>query len=337
MTVDIKTTSIQPRRHTFAHIARRQGSDKAASRYDEATYDMQPTSNFHYRPIWAPEFELFDQRRTAVVMEDWDALKDPRQYYYGAYTIARARMMEATEKSFAFVEKRQGLAGIDPEWSAAIELYLIPLRHFEWGANMNNCNITDLGYGAAITQATMYATMDRLGNAQILSRIGLLMDGQSGESLVRAKASWMEHPVWQPIRHLVEDSLVLTDWFEQFIAQNFILDGLVYSLAYGSFDSKGQTRGAHNISLLTEFLTDWHDETIRWVDSVIARVAAESPENESLVAGWISSWKELGAKALEPLAVEILRDGAPEAITAATERLEARAAKFFTNSEVRSR
>ncbi|AUW60551.1 phenol hydroxylase (plasmid) [Sphingobium sp. SCG-1] len=328
MTVDIKTTSVQPRRNTFAHIARRLGSDKPASRYEEATYDMQPSANFHYRPTWAPEFEIFDRSRTKVVMDDWDALKDPRQYYYGAYTIARARMMESTEKNFAFVDKRQAFNKIDADWRALLELYIVPLRHFEWGANMNNCNITDLGYGAAITQATMYATMDRLGNAQVLSRIGLLLDNQSGESLTRAKAVWMEHLAWQPIRQMVENSLVLDDWFEQFIAQNFVFDVLMYSLVFGAFDEEGQNRGAAAVSLLTEFLTDWHDETTRWVDFVITRVAKESPANASKIRDWIVEWKAVALTALEPLACEILGEGSVAALEIAEQKLDARMAKF---------
>ncbi|WP_070156801.1 aromatic/alkene monooxygenase hydroxylase subunit beta [Sphingobium phenoxybenzoativorans] len=334
MTVDIKTTSVQPRRNTFAHIARRSGSDKAASRYDEATFDMQPSANFHYRPTWAPEFELFDKRRTALEMEDWDAFKDPRQYYYGAYTIARARMMESTEKNFAFVEKRRSFDSIEPNWRDLLQLYLIPLRHFEWGANMNNCNITDLGYGAAITQATMYATMDRLGNAQILSRIGLLLDNQTGESLATAKMAWMELPVWQPIRRMVEDSLVLNDWFEQFVAQNFVFDTLVYSLVLGAFDDEGQKRGAHGVSLLTEFLSDWHDETARWVDAVLTRAAKESPQNANLISSWVAKWSGIALPALEPLAREVLRNDAETALGSAEERLEARFAKFRTDDRV---
>lgn len=328
MTVDIKTTTVQPRRHTFAHIARRLGSDKPASRYEEATYDMQPSANFHYRPTWAPDYEIFDRRRTVVTMEDWDALKDPRQYYYGAYTIARARMMESTEKNFAFVEKRSAFAKIDADWRAKLELYIVPLRHFEWGANMNNCNITDLGYGAAITQATMYATMDRLGNAQILSRIGLLLDNQTGDSLAKAKMDWMEHPAWQKTRQMVEDSLVLEDWFEQFVAQNLVFDALVYSLVFGAFDAEGQDRGAAAVSLLTEFITDWHEETTRWVDFVMTRVAKETPENAAAIEAWITKWKAIALAALLPLANEVLGDGASAALKITEQKLDARVAKL---------
>ena len=45
--------------------------------------------------------DIFDPKRTAIVMKDWYAFKDPRQFYYGTYTLARARMQEAAEAGFA--------------------------------------------------------------------------------------------------------------------------------------------------------------------------------------------------------------------------------------------
>ena len=84
MSVEIKTAAVEPVRQTFSHVARRLGSDKPASRYQEATFDLQSDCNFHYRPLWDPERELYDKRRTAIVMKDWYAFKDPRQFYYGA-------------------------------------------------------------------------------------------------------------------------------------------------------------------------------------------------------------------------------------------------------------
>ena len=93
MQIDLRTVSITPLRQTYNHVADRLGGDKAASRYIEATMDVQANANFHYRPTWDPEHELFDATRTALKMKDWYALKDPRQLYYGSYTQARARRL----------------------------------------------------------------------------------------------------------------------------------------------------------------------------------------------------------------------------------------------------
>ncbi len=137
MQIDLRTVSITPLRQTYNHIAERQGADKPASRYIEGTMNVQPDANFHYRPTWDPQHELFDPRRTRLVMQDWYALKDPRQFYYGAYTQARARMQEVAEADFEFVEER-GLADRydDAARRKALDFY-VPLRHVAWGANMN--------------------------------------------------------------------------------------------------------------------------------------------------------------------------------------------------------
>ena len=76
MSIEIKTSTLEPIRNTFEHTKRRFG-DKPASRYQEASYDIAPEKNFHYRPMWQPDKLLNDTSRTAVVMEDWYAYQRP--------------------------------------------------------------------------------------------------------------------------------------------------------------------------------------------------------------------------------------------------------------------
>src|SRR6185437_3054458 len=147
MQIDIKTSAVQQVRQTFSHVARRLGADKPASRYQEATLELQPEDNFHYRPLWQPEFALYDKGRTAIHMNDWYAFKDPRQYYYGAYTIARARQQDAMEKNIEFVTRRRLLADLPDDAKARIAALMVPLRHLEWAANTNNCFVTGYGWG----------------------------------------------------------------------------------------------------------------------------------------------------------------------------------------------
>ena len=134
MQIDLRTVSIQPLRQTFDHLARRFG-DKPASRYQEGSYDIQAAENLHYRPTWDPEQELYDTRITKIVMHDWYALKDPRQFYYSTYTLARARQQDSMEANFAFVENL-ALSELLPAELRQIALdLLVPLRHAAWGAN----------------------------------------------------------------------------------------------------------------------------------------------------------------------------------------------------------
>lgn len=300
MQIDLRTVSITPLRQTYNNIAERLGADKPASRYLEATMDVQAQANFHYRPTWDPEHELFDARRTKIVMKDWYALKDPRQLYYGTYTMARARMQETAEADFDFVESR-GLAERYDEAArrTAMDFY-VPLRHVAWGANMNGSYQCAYGFGTAITQPCLYAGMDQLGIAQYLTRLGLLLGHQS--DLEAGKHAWLNAPAWQPLRKLVEDTWVVKDWFELFVAQNVALDGVLFGLAYKEVDVALSERAGPTVSMLTRFQAEWFPDACKWVDSVVKVAAAESAENKALLNQWYGHWRERVRVALEPIA-----------------------------------
>lgn len=325
MTIEIKTATLEPVRNTFANIERRFG-DKPASRYQEATYDLQGEVNFHYRPLWQPQYELNDKNRTQIKMGDWYDLKDPRQFYYGTYVQQRAKHQEAAETNYSFFEKR-GLAEHLPEdVKNTLLTYLIPLRHVEHTANLNNMYGCAFGYGTTITQALIYNGMDRLGNAQYLSRIGLLLDGNTGESLKTAKQEWLKNPVWQPMRALCEEMTTVEDWFEVFVAQDLVVDTLVFNLFYEQLDQKLGSMGGRDVALLTEFMHVWTKDSSRWLDSVLKTTTNESEENRALLEKWVNHWRKKTLEALNPVATAML--GNSDTLNAADALLEERLKKI---------
>ena len=325
MHIDLRTVSIEPLRQTFDHIAARIGADKPASRYLEGTMDLQPDANFHYRPTWDPEHEIFDATRTAITMKDWYALKDPRQFYYGAYTASRAKMQETAEADFDFVETR-GLADAydDAAKRTALDFY-IPLRHVAWGANMNGASMCAYGFGTAITQPCLYQGMDQLGVAQYLTRMGLVL-GDQGE-VQAAKQAWMDQPQWQELRRYVEDTLVIKDWFEMFVAQHVALDGLLFGLAYKEVDQALSAKAGPTVSLLTRFQAELFDDSSKWVDASLRIAAAENPGNKVQLQKWIAHWRARAVIALQPLATMALGGDADAALARVAARLDARLAK----------
>lgn len=327
MTIDLKTVDIKPLRHTYAHVAQYIGEDKTASRYQEGTLGVQPSANFHYRPTWDPDHDLFDPSRTAIVMSNWYALKDPRQFYYASWTMTRARQQDAMEANFEFVESR-GMTDLIPEALATQALaVLVPLRHAAWGANMNNSQICAMGYGTAFTAPAMFHAMDNLGVAQYLTRLALTVSGP--QILDDAKAAWLANPAWQALRRYVEDTLVLADPVELFVAQNLVLDGLLYPLVYDRFvDEQVALRNGSAIAMLTAFMPEWHDESSRWVDAVVKTMAAESEDNRACLARWAHQWEEQAAAALLPVAELAFSANAQAVLDEVREQLRRRIAKL---------
>jgi phenol hydroxylase P1 protein len=326
MQIDIKTKELKPVRQTYTHIAERLGGDKPASRYQEAVLDVQATENFHYRPTWQPGKELYDPTRTALVMEDWYKFLDPRQYYYGSYCMVRAKQQDTANENFKMAEKRGLIDALPEAVRRSIAEFIVPLRHYEWGANMNNAQICAMGYGAAITSTAMMNAGDRLGNAQYITRIALLLSGNDREIIDRAKADWTDRDIWQGLRRAVEDSLVTEDWFELFVAQNLVMDGLVHPLMFDAFATKLVAEGGSVFTLLSEFIFDWNAETTRWVDRQIEVATGESDANRQRVNGWFETWLDKAAQGLKPLAEAAFGDGGA-ALNKARDALVARAAR----------
>ena len=326
MQIDLQTIAIKPLRHTFDNIARRIGADKPATRYQEGTLDMQQEANFHYRPTWDPDHMIYDRARTVIKMADWYAFKDPRQFYYGAYTLARAKQQDTAEANFDFVENR-GLAATLPEnLRDTVLKLLLPLRHVAWGSNMNNASICAYSYGTGFSQPHIYHSMDQLGIAQYITRVGLLLG--SVDVLDEAKRAWMEDDTWQGLRRFVEDTMVLKDPFELFVAQNVALDGLLYPLVYETIiDDVLSAKGGTSVAMLTQFMTDWFAETKKWADATVKTAAAESDENKAILTKWITEWRDRAAAALVPVARIALGDRTDELVGEVVQQFNARMAK----------
>lgn len=313
MQIDLRTVTIDPKRNAFDHLVRRFG-DKPASRYQEGSYDIQATENLHYRPTWAPDQELYDPSITKIVMADWHALRDPRQFYYSSYTLTRARQQDTAEANFSFVESHGLIDLLEPEQREVALRVLVPLRHAAWGANQNNTFVCGYGYGVTFTQPCMYHAMDNLGIAQYLSRLGLLLGGT--DALNAAKQAWTEEEAWQGLRRYIEDVMAIRDPFEVWLAQNVALDGLLYPAIYGEIvDQALAKEGGSAVAMLTQFMTTWSEETRKWIDGVLKVAAAESEANRDQITTWLDEWLPRATEALRPV-VGLTPGADPDAVLA---------------------
>ena len=96
---------------------------------------------------------------------------------------------------------------------------------------------------------------------------------------------------------------------------------------YQSFGAELHAAGQTGFAMLTEFMSEWYDEHVRWTDNVMKVAAAESPENRALLAQWVHHCQPLAAAALAPVARRALGERAGAALEAGAAQLAARLAK----------
>ena len=306
MQYELRTQVIEPSRRTFTHLVDRYG-DRPASRYEEGTIDVQAVEHFHYRPLWGPDLEQYAPEYSALRLTDPYSFTDPRQLYYAPYVASRASMQEAFGKTLDYLQSRDLLARMPEGWQALVADVLLPLRHYEAGAQLITIEGARFCYGTTIDQCCTYAAFDRIGNAQLLSRVGLVIGGGSDESLAAAKQAWLGAPALQGLRRLEEELLVERDWGTELVTLD-LADRLLYGLMFQFLDEAALMGGAGAYSLVAQHLSTWFADQRRWVDA-LHRAWLDDPEladaNRAALQGVLDArWGQI-VEAVSDLAADV--------------------------------
>ncbi len=267
MQFELRQQVIEPLRQTFTPLVARYG-DRSATRYEEGSIGIQSTEHFHYRPLWDPQHEIYDTDYSALKLTDPDAYTDPRQFYYTPYVINRAALHEAFGRNLTYVVDR-GLLGKMPQgWQDLVAKTVLPLRYYESGAQLLNVEGGRFAYGTTVEQVFTYASFDRIGNAQILSRIGMALGDNSDAVLATTKPAWMDDQGLQGLRRLVEELLVNPDWAVANVGLD-LCDRLLFPLLTVHLDEAALLGGAGAYSLLIQQLGVWWADQRKWFDPLI--------------------------------------------------------------------
>lgn len=267
MQFELRQQVIEPLRQTFTPLVARYG-DRSATRYEEGSVGIQSTEHFHYRPLWDPQHEIYDADYSALKLTDPDAYTDPRQFYYTPYVINRAALHEAFGRNLTYVVDR-GLLGKMPQaWQDLVTKTVLPLRYYESGAQLLNVEGGRFAYGTTVEQVFTYASFDRIGNAQILSRIGIALGENSDAVLASTKPAWMDDQGLQGLRRMIEELLVDKDWAVSNVGLD-LCDRLLFPLLAGHLDEAALLGGAGAYSLLIQQLGVWWADQRKWYDPLI--------------------------------------------------------------------
>lgn len=267
MQFELRQQVIEPLRQTFTPLIARYG-DRSATRYEEGSVGIQSTEHFHYRPLWDPQHDIYDADYSALKLTDPDGYTDPRQFYYTPYVINRAALHEAFGRNLTYVVDR-GLLGKMPQaWQDLVAKTVLPLRYYESGAQLINVEGGRFAYGTTVEQVFTYASFDRIGNAQILSRIGIALGENSDAVLATTKPAWMDDPKLQDLRRLIEELLVDKDWAVSNVGLD-LCDRLLFPLLTAHLDEAALMGGAGAYSLLAQQLGVWWADQRKWFDPLI--------------------------------------------------------------------
>lgn len=306
MQYELRQQVVEPKRQAYQYLIDRFG-DRPASRYEEGTVDVQATENFHYRPTWDPAHELYDPDYSVLKLTDPYSFLDPRQLYYATYVASRATRYEDFARDLAYLNERNLLDRLPDAWKAVVDGVVLPLRHYESGAQLLSCDGARFAYGTSVEQCCTYAAFDRIGHAQLLSTLGIAMGGGSDANLATAKTAWLEAPALQGLRRYVEELLVQRDWGVSLVGTELV-DAMLYPLVYRHLDEVALLQGAGAWSLVAQHFASWYDEQQRWLTALVKAWLAD-PEhgaaNARALTGIVATWQPRATAAVRDVAAAL--------------------------------
>ena len=335
MGYELRTNVIEPVRNTFGYLRERFG-DRPATRYQEASFNLQAMEHFHYRPTWDPDHDIYDPGYSALKLTDPYSYTDPRQYFYTPYVANAAERYESFAQTLKYVEDRRLLDKLPENWRTVLSGFVIPLRHYEAGAQLLSSSANRFGYGTTLTQAACFASFDRIGNAQLLSLIGLAVAGGAADTLSEAKKNWLYAPHLQPLRRLVEELLVERDWAVGLLGLD-LLDEQLYPLLYQHLDERSLYRNAGVYSLLARHFNDWYANHRKWLTALMKAWTADPEHAESnrrVLGEIVDRWYPRTCDAVLTFAQAIADQAGSVTVVGAAERGFAELAASLSNAGI---
>ena len=183
--------------------------------------------------------------------------------------VNRAAVHEAFGRNLSYVVDRDLLTKMTQAWQDLVTKTILPLRYYESGAQLINVEGGRFAYGTTIEQVFTYASFDRIGNAQIISRIGIALGENTDAVLATTKPAWLDDAGLQGLRRLIEELLVEPDWALSNVGLD-LCDRLIFPLLTAHLDEAALLGSAGAYSLLIQQLGVWWKDQRKWFDPLIS-------------------------------------------------------------------
>jgi propane monooxygenase small subunit len=283
---------------------------RKATHYEDMTLDVQPDPKRYLLQDWIISFPdgtpTYSETWTAARSSDWHQYRSideewERTHYQRQSTII-GMISQAVENA-----RRSGApARIDKTWVKVLEKHLGAYKHAEFGMGTSLMYAQRYGYTQMINSTILTNSSYKLRFAQdltlYLGDIGVDIAGFDAEI---GKKQWMEDPIWQPTRKLVEAIGGATDYLEKYFAVNMLFEPMVGELFRSGFFM--QAAAAQNDFLTPTVVSsaecDYQRNLANSIELVNMLVsdAKHSAHNTLLFNGWMKKYGDLAADAAKHL------------------------------------
>ena len=283
---------------------------RKATHYEDMTLDVQPDPKRYLLQDWIISFAdgtpTYFEGWTAAKSSDWHAYRAvdeewERTHYQRQSTIC-GMISQAVENG-----RRSGApTRIDKVWVKVLEKHVGAYKHAEFGLATSLMQAQRYGYTQMVNSTILTNSSYKMRFAQdltlYLSDIGMDIDGFDADV---GKKHWLEDPMWQPTRQLIETIGGATDYMEQYFATNIVFEPLVGELFRSGFimQAAASQNDFMTPTVVSSAEGDYQRNLANTVELVHMLISdpAHSAHNTALFNGWLEKYGDLAVKAAKNL------------------------------------
>ena len=264
---------------------------KKTTEYEAVTELLQWHAPFHIDG-GRPSQTVWTDESTVLQSSDWEAYRSPDKLYYRTYVARQARNDRSVSTAFRYAEESSQLATVDTEHVDLMRRIVGSLQYPDWGLCMLHQHITRFAMSSWIAGATSFMMFDELRHAQLYGRLAITY-GESYEGFDDPRRGWMEDPIFQPMRRVIEELLTVLDWGKALTIGGLLVEPIFtptfHALIAGARGRDGDSLSPF-ISASIEEDKVRHRESVGAFVDLIARDSDNGDVNRGLIITWAEDW-----------------------------------------------
>jgi toluene monooxygenase system protein E len=295
-------TGRPPARKTYSRLA---GNRRIPTEYEVVSTDLHYNYPNSFELTNTPVVDWYRRHRegSKLCSTDWGSFADPRHTTYRGYTELQDRKEDVIDGLLREVDTE----GYDDELSGAwvdfFDRWYAPLRFPAHGLQMLAAYVAQMAPASRITNCAAFQAADEMRRVQrVAYRTAQLADHRPIVDVGTHQRSWEEADAYQPLRELIERSLIAYDWGEALVVTNVVIkpyfDRLVNVELAGELASRNHDPVLGHIHFSLDEDARWHRD---WSRRLILLAISDTQKNVDVVSSWIEAWRPLAAEAMAAL------------------------------------
>jgi propane monooxygenase small subunit len=290
-----------------------QAKGRRATLYEDVTVDVQPDPKRYLLQDWIITFAdgtpAYSENHTKIKSSDWHVFRDPNGEWERTHFIRQAGIEKQVSLTIQNARAENAFENLDETWIKILQDHLGASKHPEYGFGMLFQSAQRDGMSQMINTAMLINASDKLRYAQdvALYIMDIAQDVKQLNELA-GKDNWMNNPLWQGVREVVENFSASTDWAEQVFAANLIYEPLVGELFRSGFLMQFAASHGDYVTPTVVSTAEADLERNLFYSLEMFSVFLNDPQfgdlNKIVVQGWMKKWAPMcikAAKQLQPI------------------------------------